>query len=117
MVNENIKLVRKTLRYKQKDVAKELGLSQHHLSDIERGLKKPSTILIKSYCCHYGVNEELLLTGQGKMFDSDKKAGVYIVGKIESLYALKNNGAITEEDFNLLKNKLLSPLKGKGTDA
>jgi len=116
-ISDRLKLIRKKVRYKQKELSDILGVTNGYICDLERGIKFPSKLLIKAYCSILNVNEEWLLTGQGKMFDSDKKAGVDIVGRIESLYALKNNGAITEEEFNLLKNKLLSPLKGKGTDA
>ena len=112
VIAKNFKLVRKTLRYKQVDIAKELGIRQHYLSDIERGVKNPSNVLIKLFCCRFRVNENWLLTGQGEMLDTDKKASVDIVGKIEAIDALKEKGSITDTEFHILKNKLLAPLKG-----
>lgn len=49
MLGEALRLIRVFHDRKQVDLANELGISQSHLSDIERGVKSPSQDLVARY--------------------------------------------------------------------
>ncbi len=49
MLGEALRLIRIFHDRKQIDLADELGISQSHLSDIERGVKSPSQDLVTRY--------------------------------------------------------------------
>lgn len=63
-----IRLIRKTLKEKQIDFAKRLGISSASLSEIESGKYKPNYDFLVSIAREYGVNIYYLLFGEGKMF-------------------------------------------------
>lgn len=66
-IGDRVKLVRKKAKKNQKNFADELGLSQSHISNIEKGNDKPSLTLIKLICLKYEIAEEWLLYGKGNM--------------------------------------------------
>ena len=113
MIYENFKLSRKSLRYKQRDIAQKLGIGRAYISAIERGVKTPSKLLIKAYCGILDVNEEWLLTGKGDMLKKKmaKPSYIDIITKVQELDTLKEKGSITDSEFHLLKTNLLAPLK------
>ena len=49
MLGEALRLIRVFHDRKQIDLAKELGISQSHLSEIERGIKTPSQDIVAKY--------------------------------------------------------------------
>ena len=112
MLSERLKILRKSMPYKQKDIAKQIGISQTHLSDIERGKYSPSKSLLKAYSLTFNVNEDWLINGKGEMFI--KKAPRQETSKLselERLADLKTQGHISGSEFQLLKDELLAPLK------
>lgn len=66
-IGDRIKKVRQIVKKNQKNFAEDLGLSQSHISNIEKGNDKPSMTLIKLICLKYEISEEWLLYGQGSM--------------------------------------------------
>lgn len=66
-IGDRIKLVRQKAKKNQKNFAEELGLSQSHISNIEKGNDNPSLTLIKLICLKYEIAEEWLLYGKGSM--------------------------------------------------
>lgn len=64
---ERFKQIRKSLKMKQSDFAKELAVSQGHASDIENGRKTVSDRLIEIISLKFNVNSEWLKTGTGSM--------------------------------------------------
>lgn len=66
-IGDRIKKIRQTIKKSQKNFAEDLGLSQSHISNIEKGNDKPSLTLIKLICLKYEISEEWLLYGQGSM--------------------------------------------------
>lgn len=66
-IGERIKLVRQSNKKSQKEFAEEFGLSQSHISNIEKGNDKPSLTLIKFICLKYDVSEEWLMHDEGYM--------------------------------------------------
>lgn len=65
---KRFKELRTKLNMKQGDLAKELTLSQGHVSDIENGRKAVSDQTIEILTLKYNVNEKWIRTGEGKMF-------------------------------------------------
>ena len=65
---KRFKKLRTELNMKQGDFAKELTLSQGHVSDIENGRKTVSDQTIEILTLKFNVNENWLRTGEGEMF-------------------------------------------------
>ena len=55
MIGEALRLIRVFHDRKQLDLAKELGISQSYLSDLERGEKSPSQDLVARYATIFNV--------------------------------------------------------------
>lgn len=70
-IGERIKIVRKDNKKNQKDFAEELGISQSHISNIEKGADKPSLTLIKLICLKYSVDERWLISNVGTKYMYD----------------------------------------------
>lgn len=68
-VCERFKEIRNSLKMKQADFAKEIKLTQGHVSDIENKRKGVSDRVIEIICLKYGVNETWLRTGEGEMLE------------------------------------------------
>ena len=77
-VNRRIKEIREKIGLNQRDFCKILSLSGGYISGIEVNLRKVNDRLIKLIISEFGVNEEWLRFGNGKMFketnDNDKAA-------------------------------------------
>ena len=61
--------MRETLNINQREFCKLLSLSGGYIANIEANLREPNDRLIKLIVSEFNVNEEWLLTGNGKMFD------------------------------------------------
>lgn len=66
-VGKRIKFVREVNSQKQKEFAERLGVTQAHISKIEKGDDNPSLTLVKFICSEYFINEQWLLEGNGDM--------------------------------------------------
>ena len=62
-----VKLIRTSFKMSQKDFSLRLGVTNAHISRIEKGLTRPSAALVKLICQTYNINEQWLLTGQEPM--------------------------------------------------
>jgi len=67
-VAERISKIREALHLKQRDFARELGVSAPSYSEVENGKYKPNFDFIESICRKYNVNPHFLLYGEGDMF-------------------------------------------------
>ena len=65
---ERLKLVRKTLGLTQVQFSQKLGMSQPGYSQIEKGIRNITNIIVKSVCKSFNVDENWLRTGEGEMF-------------------------------------------------
>ena len=65
---KRVKQIRTDLSLNQVEFSKAIGVTNSHISKIERGGSVPSNNLIKLICKVYGVNEEWLLSGKGNMY-------------------------------------------------
>lgn len=103
---ERFKEIRKYLKMKQGDFAKEIKLTQGHVSDIENKRKGVSDRVIEIICLKYSINEEWFREGKGKMLsDKDLDYGA-ICGKIgvsdpKAKQAIINYWHLSEEDKEL----------------
>lgn len=68
VIGDRIKKLRKSLMLNQSDFAKELGIKQGYLSNLEQSKKVPSEQLILSICRTFGVRYEWLKEGRGKIY-------------------------------------------------
>lgn len=64
-IGQRIKYIRKLNKLSQKSFAEVLGISQAHISNIEKGADNPSLTLVKFICSKYFINESWLLKGIG----------------------------------------------------
>jgi transcriptional regulator with XRE-family HTH domain len=86
-VGTRLKLIRRTLGYKQKDFASALTISSASLSDIESGKNVPRHDVIYNLYTKYNVSIYYLLHGKGEMFQ---------VGKIKNIMESGYYGVHTE---------------------
>ncbi len=71
-LKDRIRAVRKHFQLTIVNFAKELAVSQSHVSMLENGQSKPSSLFLKALALRFSVNEHWLLTGEGEMFKSDQ---------------------------------------------
>jgi DNA-binding XRE family transcriptional regulator len=69
-MHQRIRVVRKALKLKQTDFAKQIGLAQTALSMIEVGNNTITNKTVKLICVTFNVNEQWLRTGEGEMFNA-----------------------------------------------
>ncbi|WP_375628802.1 MULTISPECIES: helix-turn-helix domain-containing protein [unclassified Bartonella] len=70
-------------------LAKSFSMTKNSIAFYERGEREPNLSVLQTYRTLYGVNINWLLTGQGKMFDTEYTKGDfdwnYFIKKIEGL--------------------------------
>ncbi len=64
-IGERIKFIRKQYKLTQTEFGKKFGVSQTHISKIEKGEENPSETLIMFICSSFFVNYEWLKNGTG----------------------------------------------------
>lgn len=67
-IGERFKATRKEFGFNQQQFAKELGISQTHVSAIENGRENPSKSVLKFLCTKFSIREEWLVDGIGQPF-------------------------------------------------
>jgi transcriptional regulator with XRE-family HTH domain len=70
MVNERLKMVRKTLNLTQRLFAKGIFISTSYYAGIEAGHRQVLDKTIDSICKVYNVNKDWILTGKGEIFNT-----------------------------------------------
>ncbi len=68
-IASRVKFLRQELKLSQKEFGERVGVSQTKIYDIENE-KKLSTLLKRSICNEFDLNEEWLLTGNGDMYNA-----------------------------------------------
>lgn len=72
-IGERIKLFRKELNLKQKDVAEAIGVKEPTITAWECAYRPPSDRAIRDICREFRVDEEWLRTGVGNMFQPETR--------------------------------------------
>ncbi|WP_208435904.1 helix-turn-helix domain-containing protein [Bartonella phoceensis] len=82
-------------------LAKSFSMTKNSIAFYERGEREPNLSVLQTYRTLYGVNINWLLTGQGKMFDTEYTKGDfdwnYFIKKIEGLEEILASGDNSEK--------------------
>lgn len=122
-MKDRLKLLRKTLGLKQREVAERLGVNVGLIGQWESGTKAVGKARIYQLCKEYDVRREWLETGAGDMFEptptlDDKLAGA-AAALFEELSPRAKNAVLKalQERVAIEKNQTKSkPDKPKGFD-
>lgn len=97
-IGERILNIRKENHLNQTEFGKLLGVSQTHISKIEKNLENPSLPLIKLICKLFTTNEEWLLSGSGNksLIIGSSEEGTY--NRVELVYNDFKNGMKKHND-------------------
>lgn len=68
-MKDRLKKLRKELDLTQQAFADKIGMKQNTIAQYEMGRTTPSDAIIFSICREFGVDENWLRTGEGKMFE------------------------------------------------
>lgn len=68
IINERVRLLRKTLGLTQKDFGKRISVAQTYLSQIEKGERDVTDKIFRLICLEFDVSESWLRNGDGEMF-------------------------------------------------
>ncbi|MDR0561727.1 MAG: helix-turn-helix transcriptional regulator [Spirochaetaceae bacterium] len=101
---DRIRVLRKTLNLRQDEFAKQLGLTQTTMSQIEVGRTALTEKNIKLICVTFNANEQWLRTGNGEMFGPSspyERELLDIFGKL----TLDTQEFVVEMARNLLKRQ------------
>ncbi|WP_375665748.1 helix-turn-helix domain-containing protein [Bartonella sp. TT121SHDZB] len=104
-------------------LAKSFSMTKNSIAFYERGEREPNLSVLQTYRTLYGVNINWLLTGQGKMFDTEYTKGDfdwnYFIKKIEGLEeTLANsdrNEKLNQEKIDSSYEKLQQYLSRQGS--
>lgn len=87
-----LKEIRMSLGLSQLDMASKLGISNGHLSDLEKDRKNITEPTVKILAYEFNVNDDWLKTGKGEMFlSSDEK-----FAELSALIAMSDNDDVKE---------------------
>ncbi|WP_455473796.1 helix-turn-helix domain-containing protein [Bartonella sp. B30(2025)] len=82
-------------------LAKSFSMTKNSIAFYERGEREPNLSVLQTYRTLYGVNINWLLTGQGKMFDTEYTKGDfdwnYFIKKLEGLEEILVNSDSNKE--------------------
>ncbi len=67
-IGERLKQIRNDFELNQIEFSKRIGVTNAHISRMEKGITIPSEALIKLICKEFGVNEEWLKTGREPIY-------------------------------------------------
>lgn len=112
-MNSRIRMIRKTLGLSQAEFGARIGLKQGAVSLLEKGKTNISAKNIVNICATYNVNEDWLRTGEGAMYEEDKRRQKALLAHFSEL-DLPFQEYLIEEARRLLElqSKLGSPLQG-----
>ena len=109
-----MKLIRKTLGLRQKDLSPMLNISSASLSDIESGKNFPRHEVIYNLSLKYNVNIYYLLHGEGEMFQTDAvkravESGIYGIhtGFLKEFYRYFNESSLVRYEMMCYFRQLL----------
>ena len=109
ILNNRIKLLRKTLGLTQENFAQKIGITKSSVSLLESGQNKASSQTIYILCKEFNVNEKWLRNGTGEMFNDEDKELEYYLGQISAdsdefkRSLIKNICKLSPEEWGTLK--------------
>lgn len=68
-MKNRIKQIRKDNKMTQVEFGEKIGVKGNTVTNYETGLRNPTDAVVLSICREFGVNEEWLRTGNGKMYN------------------------------------------------
>lgn len=71
LIGGRLKSVRRHFDFTLDEISKHTGLSKSGISEIEKGVKKPSSVYMFSLAEKFNININWVLTGRGRMFLPD----------------------------------------------
>lgn len=93
-IGSRIKIIREEYHITQVDFANRLGVTNAHISKIEKGKTVPSTALIKLICSEFRINEEWLTKGISPMLIEELETATEI--QIEKAMMMFNKSLNTD---------------------
>ena len=99
-LNERISAVIEALGIKKTEFADRLNVSQAFVTQLTKGVSRPSERTISDICREFGVNEQWLRTGEGEMFvemSRDEEIAAFV-------------GDILSEESDDFKHRLIGAL-------
>lgn len=111
MVSERFCLVRDKTGLTQKDMAEKLGVQKSVISEIESGKRDVSKNVIVSLIKSFGVSADWLLTGEGEMFQQDKKLPQTTIKKIPVLRQQVSCGPGNDWESDEIIDRYIEPLE------
>ncbi|MEW6423142.1 MAG: helix-turn-helix transcriptional regulator [Bacillota bacterium] len=109
-VGDRIRRLRKSLKLNQIEFASRLRISKGFLSNLEKGVRKPSSQLLKLITYEFSASENWLLTGQGEMFISPEDA---FKNLYKALTARHGERAVMNALHNIMKEHGLAVAAGR----
>lgn len=97
-IAERLKEVRKDYKLNQKEFSKRIGVTNAHISRMEKGITVPSEALIKLICKEFGINEEWLKKGTEPMYIEELE---FKTGEILSNSVALFNKLLRSENKNI----------------
>lgn len=89
--HEKIKLIRKTLKLTQQQLADKLGVSKQYLSRVEKGATDLSKEKVMLLCSECGISADWLFSDFGQMFVKDNELQENIIENIDDVANLIDN--------------------------
>lgn len=93
----------------QREFGEKLGVSRDVISNLEYGRVQPKELLLRHICDLYGVNEDWLKTGKGKMFHDNNVYNQKLEEALKIFHSLRPEF----QDYALEQIKLLVKLQEK----
>lgn len=84
-MNERIKELRIALRLTQEDFGKAIGVQRAAVNKWEKGINGVADSMILSICREFGVSEQWLRTGEGRMLSNERES---VLGRLAEKYDL-----------------------------
>lgn len=106
LMNERLKILRKTLGLTQQEFADRIGSKRNTVAKYETDANTPSTAVISLICREFNVNEEWLRNGTGEMFlPADRNSDIARLTK-----------QLLNEEPDSFKNRFISMLSNLTVD-
>lgn len=113
-INDRVKELRKTLKLTQTEFGRKISVAQTYLSQIENGDREVTDKIAQLIMLQFGVNENWLRTGDGKMFiESEKKQREFFDVFDELSPALQDYLIKTAKDLLETQSKMQMPSEQK----